>query len=78
MIRSEVGVTLRPAPDGESACATERRRLAFATWLGCVLADGCGFEFRDILCSFSPTQAEFGPYQAQIRRPESSAWRSPA
>ena len=49
MIRSEVGVTVYPATDGESACAPEPQRLAFASWLECVLADGCGFRFLDIL-----------------------------
>ena len=49
IMRSEVGVTVRPATDGESACAPEPQRLAFASWLECVLADGCGFRFLDIL-----------------------------
>jgi len=49
MIRSEVGVTVYPATDGESACAPEPRRLAFEAWPECVLADGCGFRFLDIV-----------------------------
>lgn len=49
MIRWEAGVTVRPEPDGESPCAPESPRLAFATRLGCVLADGWSFRFLVIL-----------------------------
>lgn len=61
MIRSEVGVTARPALDGESACAPEPRRRGFATSLRRVLADGCGLRFVGILWPIRPTQLGFGP-----------------
>ena len=62
MIRSEIGGTVRPTPDGESACALEPRRLSFETRLECVLADRCGLRFLDILRCFSPTRLDFSPY----------------
>ena len=62
MIRSEGGVTARPALEGESACAREPRRLGFTTWLRCVPADGCCFRFVGILRPIRPTQLGFGLY----------------